>query len=165
MNQALVIEEWTAEHPRWAELLGVAEQERQSAWVAAHHAWHRSTHMLVATRGTTIVGFLRFVTQVIGEDDELEPVMLDGTALLEAKVLAFGVPLEHRRRGIGRALQEHGLVAAQQLGCYQVRSYSSGSHSANHRLKLCMGFGVYPVERGDDRRGTYFIMPLRRPPP
>jgi GNAT superfamily N-acetyltransferase len=101
------------------------------------------------------------VIQVIGEDDELEAVTLDGAALLEAKVLAFGVPPAYRRHGIGRALQEHVLVAAKQLGCYQVRSHSSGSHSANHRLKLRMGFGVYPIQRGDDRRGAYFVMPLR----
>ncbi len=161
MIESLMIEEWTGDHPRWVELLDVVESQQQAAWVAATYTWHRSTHMLVATQGATMVGFLRFVTQVIGEDDELESVMLDGKSLIEAKVLAFAVLPAERRKGVGRALQEQTLAVAEQLGCYQVRSYSSGANSANHRLKLAMGFGVYPVLRGDDRRGAYFIMPLR----
>ncbi len=168
MTTPLLIQEWSPDHPRWAELLDIVESQQQSAWVAASHPWHSSTHMLVAMRDATIVGFLRFVTQIIGEDDELEPVMLDGEPLIEAKVLAFAVLPEERRKGVGRALQEQALAAAEQRGCYQVRSHSSGTQSANHQLKLAMGFGIYPILRGGDRRGAYFIMPLRvtrRPPP
>ncbi len=161
MTESLMIEEWTSDHPRWAELLEVVESQQQTAWVAATYPWHRSTHMVVAAHGAAVVGFLRFVTQIIGEDEELDPVTLAGEALLEAKVLAFGVLPAERRKGVGRALQERALAAAEQLGCYQVRSHSSGAHSANHQLKLAMGFGIYPIVRGDDRRGAYFIMPLR----
>ena len=49
---------------------------------------------------------------------------------------------------------------AQRLGCYQLRSHSSGDNTANHQLKLAMGFALHRIERGDDQRGAYFIMPL-----
>ncbi len=161
MTDSLVIEEWPSAHPRWAELLQVVQAEQQTTWVAATFPWHRTTHMLVATQETAIIGFLRFVTQLIGEDQELEPVRLAGEALIEAKVLAFAVLPAARRKGVGRTLQERALAAAAQLGCYQVRSHSSGAQSANHQLKLAMGFGIHPIVRDDDRRGAYFIMPLR----
>ncbi len=161
MTESLLIAEWASDHPRWAELLEVVESQQQTAWITATYPWHRSTHILVGTHSAAIVGFLRFVTQVIGEDEELEPVMFAGQALIEAKVLAFGVLPVARRKGVGRALQERALAAAEQLGCYQVRSHSSGAQSANHQLKLAMGFGILPIVRGHDRRGAYFIMPLR----
>jgi GNAT superfamily N-acetyltransferase len=161
MTETLRIEEWTSDHPRWVELLDVVESQQQAAWVAAAHPWHRGSYLLVAQQSGAIVGFLRFVTQVIGEDDDLEPVTLDGEPLIEAKVLAFGVVPTQRRIGVGRALQERAVAMADQLGCYQLRSHSSGLHQANHQLKLAMGFGIHPIVRGDDRRGAYFIMPLR----
>jgi len=46
--------------------------------------------------------------------------------------------------------------------CYQVRSYSSGTNSANQRLRLAIGYAIHPEARNDDRRGAYFVMPLRR---
>jgi GNAT superfamily N-acetyltransferase len=158
----LCIEEWDHSHPRWEELLRVVADAEQADWVAAQYAWHRSTHMLVAQTNGAICGFLRFVTQDIGADADCEPVMFNGTALIEAKVLAFGVLEEYRRQGIGRALQAYALRYATHLECYQVRSHSSGGNRANHHLKLSMGFGVHPILRGDDRRGVYFVMPLRR---
>ena len=164
MNDALVIEEWEAQHPRWDELVQLVDREHQAQWVAASFAWHRSTHLLVALRDRQVVGFLRFVTQDIGADDDHDPVILDGTVLTEAKVLAFGVTLAYRRQGIGRALQEAAVQHAKALACYQVRSHSAGSYDANHRLKLRMGFGVQPVVRGHDSGGVYFVLPLAQRP-
>jgi GNAT superfamily N-acetyltransferase len=109
-----------------------------------------------------VIGFLRFVVQEIGPDDDLPSVMLEGIALLEAKILAFGVREAYRRQGIGRALQEKAIYRAEELGCHQVRSHSSGSYAENHRMKLAMGFGVHPIRRGEDERGAYFILPLRK---
>lgn len=157
----LVIEEWGQAHPRWGELLAVVADLKQTQWVTAQYKWHRSSHLLVATAGSAIAGFLRFVTQEIGPDAECDPVVLDGAALLEAKILAFGVLPPYRCQGIGRALQQACVQRAAQLNCYQVRSHSSGDNTANHRLKLAMGFGVHPIVRGDDRRGVYFVLPLR----
>lgn len=156
----LVIEEWAEAHPRWGELMAVVEAEGQLRWVQTRLDFHRGAHMLVARCGEDVVGFLRFVTQEIGADEERPSVALDGVALMEAKVLAFGVVESQRRRGIGRALQEAALARARTLGCYQMRSHSSGSNRANHRLKLSMGFAVHPIVRGADDRGVYFIMPL-----
>lgn len=156
-----MIEAWETTHPRWQELLRVVETQQQWDWVHAAADIHLASHMLVAQFGAEIVGFLRFVTQEIGADEDRPLVTLDGLPLVEAKVLAFGVVEAHRRRGIGRALQEAALARARELGCYQMRSHSSGSNEANHRLKLSMGFGVHPIVRGADARGVYFIMPLR----
>ena len=83
----------------------------------------------------------------------------DGQALTEAKIIAFGVQPAHRRQGIGRALQEHVLRRARELGCYQVRSVSRWTRQANHQLKLSMGFAVEPMER--DEPSLAFVMPLR----
>jgi GNAT superfamily N-acetyltransferase len=164
MTEALMIEAWTTDHTRWAELLALVASQEQAAWVAATYPWHRSTHMLVALQDATIVGFLRFVVQRIGAEDALDRVMLDGEALIEAKVLAFAMAPAARRKGVGRALQEQALAMAKRLGCYQVRSPSGGAQSANHHLKLAMGFGIHPIVRGNDRHGAYFIMPLRMAP-
>jgi GNAT superfamily N-acetyltransferase len=160
MNEELTIEEWNDSHSRWAELFACIDSQQQVPWATSYADWHLSTHMLVAYQGAQIVGFLRFVTQHIGSDAEHETVNFNGVALTEAKVLAFGVIPAQQRQGIGRALQEAALWHAERLGCYQVRSHSSGSNTANHALKLAMGFGVHPIVRGDDTGGVYFVMPL-----
>ena len=121
--------------------------------------------MLVATRRKKVVGFLRLVVQEIGADEDRPSVTFDGEPLTEAKILAFGVAPACRRQGVGRALQLAAIEHATRLGCYQVRSHSSGSNAANHRLKLSLGFGVHPIVRGQDTTGAYFILPLRRDGP
>lgn len=159
-DAALVIEEWDPSHPRWPELLALIEAQGQHDWVIFLGDWHLSSHLLVARRDEVLVGFLRFVVQEIGPDADCPPIMLDGGALTEAKVLAFAVDTAHQRRGIGRALQIAGIQRARALGCYQVRSHSSGDNTANHRLKLAMGFGVHPIVRGQVTSGVYFVLPL-----
>lgn len=160
MNQQLTIEEWSSTHPRWNQLMDVVAEQGQSDWVAATWEWHHSSHMLVAQQDAEILGFLRFVVQEIGPGSDCPPVQLDGQTLHEAKVLAFAVREAHRRRGIGRALQERLIVEAKALGLFQIRSHSGGNNVANHQLKLAMGYGVHPIVRGDDTRGAYFILPL-----
>ncbi len=157
----LCIQGWTPDHPRWAHLQAAADGVGQTKWVNVCFAWHQSSHLLVALKGGTIVGFLRLVTQYIGADEELPLTELAGQPLLEAKVMAFAVVESHRRQGIGRALQEAALRLAKELGCYQLRSHSSGDKRANHQLKLAMGFVLHRIVRGEDRQGGYFIMPLR----
>jgi GNAT superfamily N-acetyltransferase len=156
------ISAWTHEHDRWNDLLRLVDDLQQTAWVAFAAPFHQSSHMLVATRGQIIAGFLRFVIQEIGADEDRPPVTLAERPLTEAKVLAFAVVPALRRHGIGRALQGAALDHARRLGCYQVRSHSGGGNSANHQLKLAMGFAVHPIVRGQDTTGVYFIMPLRR---
>ena len=109
-----------------------------------------------------VVGFLMYVVWEIGPNDRSHrPLVVDGRALTEAKIIAFGVNQAYRRQGIGRALQEHTLRRAKALGCYQVRSVSDGDHPENHQLKLAMGFAVEPMER--DKPTLAFIMPLSQP--
>lgn len=155
------IERWPDTHPRFTELCRVIDAENQTNYLEFTAPWHQSSHMLAVLQGANIVGFLRFVVQEIGPDDELPPVILNGAALTEAKVIAFGVIEPARGQGVGRALQLAGLEWARDLGCYQVRSHSDGVRHTNHHLKLSLGFAVHPIERGDDKHGAYFIMPLR----
>lgn len=161
-STGLTIEEWDLQHPRWAELLEQVSRLHQNDWFTFTAEWHASSHVLVALRGSAIVGFLRFVCQEIGPDTDCPPVQFQGKNLQEAKVLAFGVLPLQRRHGIGRALQEALRQRAQALGCYKIRSHSSGDNIENHQLKLSLGYSVHPILRGEDRRGVYFILPLRQ---
>lgn len=156
---SLIIEEWSSEHPEWQELVQAIADEGQTQWAFASFFEQFQRHFLVALQKGKIVGFVMFVVWEIGPHDRnYPPLQLNGRRLTEAKVIAFGVAETHRRKGIGRALQESTLKRAKELDCYQVRSVSSHEHRENHQLKLSMGFGVEPMER--EREGLVFIMPL-----
>ena len=157
---ALTVEAWPPDHPRLLEAEGVIAALQQERWASFSAAWHRSRHLLVARRGEALVGFLVYVVQEIGPEEDRPAVLFSGLPLLEAKILAFGVLPAHQRRGVGRALQQAALDAARAQGCYQVRSHSAGANLANHQLKLSLGFGVHPIVRGEDDQGVYFVMPL-----
>ncbi len=155
------IESWLAPYPPDAELDSIVESLGQNDWMTFTAPWHRSSHVLIARDDDhAITGYLRFVVQQIGEEDEHLPVVWANVPLLEAKVLAFGVIEAQRRLGIGQALQLFMLNEARTLGCYQVRSHSSGDNIANHALKIAMGFAVQPIIRGNDRGGVYFVKAL-----
>jgi GNAT superfamily N-acetyltransferase len=162
---SFTIEMSEAGDPRWEELLRLVDDLGQKSWFSFRAGWHQSEVVFAALVDERPVGFLRYVVQPIGVEDDLEPLVLRGRPLLEAKVLAFGVAEAHRRRGIGRALQETAIQSAAESGCYQVRSFSGGDHPENHRLKLALGFAVHPVNRNGDAHAAYFILPLqaRRP--
>lgn len=161
--EQISIERWGADHPRFAALREVASAEEQERNLTIELDWHLTSHVLVALTADAIVGFLRFVVQPIGPDNDQPPVRVGEKTLNEAKVLAFGVVGPARRRGIGTKLQHAALEWARELSCYQVRSYSDGTRRANHHLKLKLGYAVHPVVRGEDKRGAYFVMPLRYP--
>jgi len=135
----ITIEEWDLQHARWSELLALVTELSQKDWFTFTAEWHSSSHVLVAQRNSEIVGFLRFVLQDIGPDTDCPPISWKGQNLREAKVIAFGVVPGLRRQGIGRKLQESLQQHAQILGCYQIRSHSSGDNLANHQLKLSLG--------------------------
>ena len=131
--------------------------------------WWLSWHVLagyVPNRAEP-VGFLRYVVQPIGPDAECETVVLAGKDLTEAKILDFGVLPAWRRKGVGTALQLAAIASARRVGCWQIRSHSSGSNRANHQLKLRLGFAAHPIVReepdGTDRAGCYFVLPLQHP--
>jgi GNAT superfamily N-acetyltransferase len=158
---AIHIETWTPEHPRWADLIVCAAGENQQREVEIVFEFHIGTRVFVALAGDTIVGFLRFALQEIGPGDDCPPLMMDGEALIEAKILAFGVPKLYRRQGIGTQLQRAAIDHARELGCYQVRSWSLIDKTANYALKLKLGFAAQPEQRANSQQGFYFVMPLR----
>jgi GNAT superfamily N-acetyltransferase len=158
--QNIYIETWQNDHPNWPVLMQCVQEEDQLDWVNFSAEFHQSSHILVALLGEEMIGFLRLVTQEIGPDMDCPPLHYEGKPLIEAKALAFGVNAAYRGQGVGGALQEAAIALAKRLGCYQLRSHSTGGHQANHHLKLSMGFGVHPVIRGEDKAGVYFIMPL-----
>jgi GNAT superfamily N-acetyltransferase len=86
----------------------------------------------------------------------------DGEALTETYVQTFHVDEACRRRGIGEQLQRAGLAHTQQLGCYQMRSWSSLNRDANYQLKLKLGFAAHPAVHQADSgllvSGIYFVM-------
>ena len=161
MNEksALLIEVQTTLQPSLEHLIA---RLNQADYVAFQAYWHLQSHLLAASQKGLPVGFLRFVIQQIGAEDDLKPLQLAGTTLTEAKVLAFGVSPEHRRQGIGRALQLVLMKQAEQAGCYQIRSHSAAANTANHQLKLSLGYAVHPLPSASNRDGFYFILPLRK---
>ena len=155
------IEPLTPEHLRWHELLACVETEGQRRWLEFALEHHLSSHVLAAFKEGVVAGFLRFVVQPIGPADYCPPLMLDGEILTEAKILAFGVSGQFRRQGIGILLQIAAIDHARARGCYQVRSWSTLDHIANHHLKLRLGFSAHPEQRDNGQQGYYYLLPLR----
>ncbi len=156
----LSIHELTPEHRDWNEYVDLIDGEGQRRGAFDAHFEPFPRHYVLARREGDIVGFLTYVVWDIGPHDRNHPpLVVDGQTLREAKIVAFGVKEAYRRQGIGRALQEHAIRRARELGCYQVRSVSGADHSANRQLKLDMGFAVEPMER--DKPTLAFVMPLR----
>ena len=155
------IEQWSTDHPRWVELAAMMAEVEQSRYLNVLFEWHIDAFVFVALADREIVGFLRYCTQPIGPDEDCATVLIDGVPLLEGKVIGFYVREAWRRQGFGRNLQQTALTHARQQGCYQFRSFSAGDKTANHQLKLSMGFAIQPTIRRDDNAGLYFIMPLQ----
>ncbi|MEJ2758757.1 MAG: GNAT family N-acetyltransferase [Anaerolineales bacterium] len=85
----------------------------------------------------------------------------DGKPLYETLVETFFVDSPHRRRGHGRDLQLAALEKTRELGCFQMRSWSSLDKPANYQLKLSLGFGFHPevqdTASGLKVSGGYFV--------
>jgi GNAT superfamily N-acetyltransferase len=163
LSQLFSLEEWDGTHPRWQELVSFMEAEEQAYyWQEEAHFVQFQHYFLVALRDNELVGFLQFFLQSIGPDRDCPPLSLNGILLIEAKIIAFAVRQGRRRQGIGIALQYQAISRARELGCYQLRSYSSNTpaHEANYQLKLAMGFAAQPEFRGENNTGVNFIMPL-----
>ncbi len=148
------------DYPRWNDLLNCVEAEGQRRWLEFSFEHHLSSHVLGATQGDNIAGFLRFAVQQIGPPDDCPPLIANGAELTEAKILAFGVPERFRRQGIGAQLQQHAIHHARELGCHQIRSYSSVDHPENIALKLKLGFSLHPEQRPNGQQGYYFVLAL-----
>lgn len=152
------IETWNEEHPRWSEfeacLKSVAPE--QAPFVLGDYAAGLPCSLLVALLDDRVVGFLRFAIQPIGAEEKQPPLGVN-----EAKIHAFAVHPEARRRGIGTALQRRAIALAQELGCHQLASHTSYANGENLRIKLALGFCAAPDEAGN---GIRLFMPLKTTP-
>jgi GNAT superfamily N-acetyltransferase len=138
---AFRIESWDEDGSRWAELVELFDTQDQLRWVLPDGKRLRpSSEVLVALADDRPVGFLVFLVQEIGPPDNCP-----GLGESEAKVVAFGVDADYRRRGIGTALQRRALGVARRLGCYQLRSVTDVWRAENRQVKLALGFGVHPT--------------------
>lgn len=141
--------------PRFDELVATAAQLNQAKYIAREYGHADEVLLLGAVCGTSCVGFILCLVQVIGRE-EGRPALRDaaGTILREGYVEAFGVLPEYRRRGIGRRLQEQVVERCVERGCYQLRSRSPTSSTENYALKLSLGYAVQPSTEND----SYFFV-------
>jgi GNAT superfamily N-acetyltransferase len=163
MKTNYLIEEWDETHPRWHEFVACLEMvaPEQAPFVFDEYYRAYQSYLLVALQSNEVVGFIRFAVQPIGPEAKCPALYLEGVQLTEAKIHAFAVCENSRNQGIGMELQRQTIRRAKTLGCYQVASYSSYGHNANHHLKLSLGFAAQPEVHGDNHQGIYFIMPLQ----
>ena len=160
MVNELQICEWTASHPRWPEVVQFFDDHEDGLPDVIQGYDQRDSRILVATVNTQIAGILRLIVIPIGPEENLPAVSFNDRELLQAKVMRFHVLREFRRNGIGTRLQQAAISLARSLSCYQLASFSDDGLTANHILKLRMGFSVRPVSLTEERHGLYFIMPL-----
>ena len=159
----MLVEYWSPTHPRWQALAAMTELVGETRLLTITFDWHLDSHVFVALHDDQVVGYLRYCTQPIGPDNDCPALVLDGVELIEGKVIGFYVLEGFRRRGFGRKLQNAALAHAKSLNLYQLRSRSSSEKTANHQLKLSMGFSAVPTIRASGRQGIYFLMPLQTP--
>jgi len=163
MKANYLIEEWNETHPRWNEFVTCLKivAPEQAPFVFEEYYRASQSHLLVALQSNEVVGFIRFAVQPIGSEEKCPTLYFNGAQLTEAKIHAFAVQESARNQGIGTELQRQTIRRAKALGCYQVSSYSSYGHDANHHVKLSLGFAAQPEVHGENHQGIYFIMPLQ----
>ena len=128
----------------------------QDRYITATFPQAERVRLLGAFDADNCCGFLLYLVQPIGADCDRPPVVVDNQPLREGYVEAFGVLPEHRRRGIGEALQAHAIEACRQIGCYQMRSRSPMTSTENYALKLKMGYAIQPSAEND----SYYFLRL-----
>jgi ribosomal protein S18 acetylase RimI-like enzyme len=158
----ITISEWHKDNTRWSELEKCIQELGQKRWFDTRCDFHLSETVIVAHTPQNVIGFLRYVVQEIGPDNELPSRKLGNEVLREGKILAYGVLPSHRNRGIGTALLAQACLVGKLAELFQLRAHSSGDHQAAHRVLMRAGFGIHPIDRNDDLEGGYFVKPLRR---
>ena len=156
------------EHPLWlAYVLHLGQHDTARYVLAEDGSPQPGMQYLAAAIGDRVVGNLCLRYQPITippTDPEGEPTPLIGAAgqpFTDVFVCEFAVDQDYRRQGHGRELQLEGLALARDLGCYQVRSWSSLNKEANYALKMSLGFALHPAIQvtgsGERLRGAYFV--------
>jgi GNAT superfamily N-acetyltransferase len=158
-DQPFLILEIDEQHALWGQLLAMAAAlgEAETTRLTLQGEHFKASQVLAAFAGDQPAGYLRFITQRLGEDENRPLVAFNGQVLVEAKIIGFAVLPEYRNRGLGRALQREAIRRAREAGCYQIRSRSHARHAANHHLKIALGFAIQPSLEDDS---VYFVMKL-----
>jgi GNAT superfamily N-acetyltransferase len=163
-----LVETFSPEHPLWKNYLSHLEEVDMLRWIVdAAGRPPPDFHFLGAIHGNNVVGNISLKVQEIqmpatawseGRDHTLK-----GPAgiMSETFVQTFAVAPRYRRQGFGHALQEAALELTQQLGCYQMRSWSSLDKPGNYALKIGLNFVAHPAiqktSSGLCVSGVYFI--------
>lgn len=166
------IQRVTPENPLWSSMVSFLHRVNEARWVLDKQDFPQDGILfLAAAADGEVVGGLTLKQQDIivpateWSGNEAHPLTgPDGGVLREAFVQTFHIDEAHQRQGYGRALQAAALEWARELGCYQMRSWSSLDRPANYALKLGMGFAAAPAicETGSGKKisGVYFVMKL-----
>lgn len=137
--------------------------------VDMHGTFRGGDHFLGIIVGDLVVGHISLDVQPIispatkySFGKEVPLAGANGETLQETYVKTFAVEAAFRRRGYGSALQLAALDLTREIGCYQMRSWSSVGKEANFAMKLKLGFAAHPATfelpaTGDHVSGFYFL--------
>lgn len=164
-------------HPRWAEHVAHLRRVDHAQWVLGDDGRPMEPFLfLAAIDDDAVAGNLSLREQGIvlpptewsgGVEHPLHDEA--GEPVRETFVMTFAVEASHRRRGIGRALQEAAVSWTRERGCVQMRSWSSMDKPKNYALKLSMGFAMHPAVHdaagGFQVSGVYFVKRVDGPDP
>lgn len=161
---------YSPDKPNWHAYITHLHQNGQARWVLDQRDQPQSReiiflgieqdHAVGASLSLKVQPIVIPATEWAG-GKETELKSLEGELLKETFVQTFFVDEAYRRQGLGEALQREALEVTRQLGCYQMRSWSSQDKDANYRLKLKLGFAahpaVYETDSGLKVSGLYFV--------
>lgn len=153
-------------HLLWPELVAHLQRSDQLRHVSDKRGIRPEILFVGVTKGGAIVGHISLQKLVLLVPSE-PPTHLTqaGAGLYESYVQTFLVEEGERGRGLGIALQLAALDWSRELGCYQMRSWSSLDKLSNYGLKLKLGFvfcpGVHVVQTTGQRiPGGWFVKRL-----
>ena len=165
----MTVEVFTPEHPHWPAYVDHMGRANMARWtVDAAGLPLQPLHFLGVMEGDSVIGHISLRHQpLVCPASEwstgMDPIVYgtEGEPLTELYVYTFAVDEAHRRQGVGRALQRAALDLTRDLGCYQLRSWSSLDHPDNYRLKIALGFAMHPAtfktDSGLEVSGVYFV--------
>lgn len=155
--------------PLWSAYVDHLERHNMARWVLGRDRQPRPGLVFLGIpHDKAIVGHICLKLQPITlppvAENANHPIALldaDDRPLTELFVQTFAVDDDRRRRGCGRSLQLDALRLTRELGCYQMRSWSSADKVANYALKISLGFAVHPATQntptGGPIGGVYFV--------
>lgn len=165
-----MIKPFSVTEPDWEAFIRHLKRVKMARHSLKNEQPKPDTHYFGVTVKTRVVGHIAIRVQPlsvpVSKSTDGAPMILTrgGVALMETFVQTFAVEEAYQRRGYGRGLQQTAIDFSREMGCYQMRSWSSGDRQANYALKLSMGFaavpGLYPIPGGETISGMYFVMIL-----